>query len=157
MNSELTLPLDKAEALLTPLATFHTPEGSVVKAVVDQWLHALATDSQFFCLRSVDSPEKLKKEALKLLKKEGLYTSRKQFYDTVFGELALKPTYQSKFRFIDLFAGIGGMRLGFQNVGGACVFSPEFDKKAQETYELNHGEFPFGDITNISPNADTLQ
>nr|PMK37668.1 DNA (cytosine-5-)-methyltransferase [Vibrio breoganii] len=55
------------------------------------------------------------------------------------------------FRFIDLFAGIGGVRLGFQNAGGACVFSSEFDKNAQKTYALNHGDFPFGDITQIDP------
>ena len=51
------------------------------------------------------------------------------------------------FTFIDLFAGIGGFRLAMQNLGGACVFSSEWDKYSQKTYEANFGEIPFGDIT----------
>ena len=51
------------------------------------------------------------------------------------------------FRFIDLFAGIGGIRLGFESVGGKCVFSSEFDEDACKTYEANFGEHPAGDIT----------
>lgn len=51
------------------------------------------------------------------------------------------------FRFIDLFAGIGGIRLGFESVGGHCVFSSEFDKDACTTYEANFGEYSSGDIT----------
>ncbi len=53
------------------------------------------------------------------------------------------------FRFIDLFAGIGGIRLGFESVGGTCVFSSEFDEDACKTYEANFGERPSGDITQI--------
>lgn len=56
-----------------------------------------------------------------------------------------------KFRFIDLFAGIGGIRLGFESVGGKCVFSSEWDKYAQDTYKANFGECPQGDITKIEP------
>lgn len=56
-----------------------------------------------------------------------------------------------KFRFIDLFAGIGGIRLGFESVGGKCIFSSEWDKYAQDTYEANFGERPQGDITQIKP------
>ncbi|ATY32001.1 DNA (cytosine-5-)-methyltransferase [Sphingomonas psychrotolerans] len=41
------------------------------------------------------------------------------------------------FRFIDLFAGIGGLRIGFQAIGGHCVFTSEWDAKAQETYSRN--------------------
>ncbi|VEP15383.1 Modification methylase HaeII [Hyella patelloides LEGE 07179] len=58
-----------------------------------------------------------------------------------------------KFRFIDLFAGIGGIRLGFENIGGKCVFSSEWDKYAQDTYEANFGERPQGDLTQIKPEA----
>ncbi|MED4699549.1 DNA (cytosine-5-)-methyltransferase [Lysinibacillus capsici] len=54
------------------------------------------------------------------------------------------------FRFIDLFAGIGGMRLAFERNGYECVFSSEWDKHAREMYELNHNEVPAGDITQIS-------
>jgi DNA (cytosine-5)-methyltransferase 1 len=57
----------------------------------------------------------------------------------------------TKFRFIDLFAGIGGIRLGFESHGGECVFSSEWDSFAQDTYEANFGERPHGDITKINP------
>lgn len=64
------------------------------------------------------------------------------------------------FKFIDLFAGIGGIRLGFESVGGHCVFSSEFDEAACKTYEANFGEHPSGDITKIAakdiPDFDIL-
>lgn len=64
------------------------------------------------------------------------------------------------FKFIDLFAGIGGIRLGFESVGGYCVFSSELDEAACKTYEANFGDHPAGDITKISaddiPNFDIL-
>ncbi|MEO6830697.1 MAG: DNA cytosine methyltransferase [Chitinophagaceae bacterium] len=51
------------------------------------------------------------------------------------------------FKFIDLFAGIGGFRMAMQNLGGKCVFTSEWDTEAQKTYKANFGEVPFGDIT----------
>ena len=54
---------------------------------------------------------------------------------------------QEKFTFIDLFAGIGGFRIAMQSLGGKCVFTSEWDKEAQKTYQANFGEIPFGDIT----------
>lgn len=51
------------------------------------------------------------------------------------------------FKFIDLFAGIGGFRLAMQNLGGKCVFTSEWDENAKKTYRENFGEVPFGDIT----------
>ena len=66
----------------------------------------------------------------------------------------------NNFRFIDLFAGIGGIRLGFESAGGHCVFSSEFDENACKTYEANFGEHPSGDITKIAsddiPDFDIL-
>ena len=56
---------------------------------------------------------------------------------------------QTQFTFIDLFAGIGGMRLPFQKLNGKCVFTSEWDKFAQKTYAANFGEIPNGDITKI--------
>jgi DNA (cytosine-5)-methyltransferase 1 len=70
------------------------------------------------------------------------------------------PVKQANFDFIDLFAGVGGMRLAFESVGGKCVFSSEWDKDSQKTYAANFGEIPHGDITEISaseiPNFDIL-
>jgi DNA (cytosine-5)-methyltransferase 1 len=64
------------------------------------------------------------------------------------------------FRFIDLFAGIGGFRISFQDVGGQCVFSSEWDKFAQQTYYHNFGEMPSGNIREIDkstiPDHDVL-
>ena len=64
------------------------------------------------------------------------------------------------FTFIDLFAGIGGIRLPFQNLGGECLFTSEWDKFAQRTYLNNFGEIPKGDITKIKakniPSHDIL-
>lgn len=60
------------------------------------------------------------------------------------------PIKKPKFTFIDLFAGIGGFRMAFQNLGGECVFSSEWDEQAQRTYYANYGEVPFGDITKES-------
>ena len=66
----------------------------------------------------------------------------------------------AKFKFIDLFAGIGGMRLAFEAHGGDCVFSSEWDRYCQRTYFENFGEMPFGDITQIDeqdiPDHDIL-
>lgn len=66
----------------------------------------------------------------------------------------------NNFSFIDLFAGIGGIRLGFESVGGHCVFSSELDESACKTYEANFGEHPSGDITKIAakdiPDFDVL-
>lgn len=52
-----------------------------------------------------------------------------------------------KFKFIDLFAGIGGFRIAMQELGGKCIFTSEWDEQAKKTYEANFGEVPFGDIT----------
>ena len=52
-------------------------------------------------------------------------------------------------KFIDLFAGIGGIRIPFDELGCQCVFSSEWDKFAQETYYANFGEMPEGDICKI--------
>ncbi len=64
------------------------------------------------------------------------------------------------FRFIDLFAGIGGIRIPFQELNGECVFSSEWDKFSQKTYKVNFGEVPSGDITKIEakeiPDFDVL-
>lgn len=65
-----------------------------------------------------------------------------------------KIAKESKLKFIDLFAGIGGIRLAFEKVGAACVFSSEIDTHAQLTYFTNHGTVPFGDITKID--ADSI-
>ena len=64
------------------------------------------------------------------------------------------------FTFIDLFAGIGGMRLAFERAGGRCVYTSEWNKFAAQTYEANFGDRPMGDVTKIDaseiPKHDVL-
>ena len=71
-----------------------------------------------------------------------------------------QPENECNFTFIDLFAGIGGIRLPYQQQGGHCVFSSEWDKFSQRTYLTNFGEMPQGDITRIPasdiPDHDVL-
>lgn len=59
------------------------------------------------------------------------------------------PAINNKFTFIDLFAGIGGIRIPFHEAGGKCVFTSEWDRFAQKTYKINFGDMPNGDITQI--------
>lgn len=56
---------------------------------------------------------------------------------------------KGKFTFIDLFAGIGGMRMAYESVGGKCLYSSEWNKYSQQTYFANFGELPDGDITKV--------
>jgi DNA (cytosine-5)-methyltransferase 1 len=65
-------------------------------------------------------------------------------------DVPFPPVQTPDFTFIDLFAGIGGMRLALQKLNGKCVFSSEWDLQAQITYSTNFGEVPFGDITKIN-------
>lgn len=79
------------------------------------------------------------------------------FQLNLFHDLLNVPFHDSaspKFTFVDLFAGIGGIRIPFTELGGKCVFSSEWDKAAQISYSYNFGEVPFGDITKI--NSDSI-
>ncbi|UII31110.1 DNA (cytosine-5-)-methyltransferase [Fulvivirga ulvae] len=75
-------------------------------------------------------------------------------------DVPFPPPEKPTFTFIDLFAGIGGFRIAFQNQGGKCIFSSEWNRYAKKTYEANFGEVPFGDITKIDekkiPDHDIL-
>ncbi|QTD36616.1 DNA cytosine methyltransferase [Polaribacter batillariae] len=98
-----------------------------------------------------------KKDALKVLKKFVKYKQDENI--SIVEEDALQqllfevenvpfPTPENYiFKFIDLFAGIGGFRLALQNIGGKCVYTSEWENAAKKTYRENFGEIPFGDIT----------
>jgi DNA (cytosine-5)-methyltransferase 1 len=95
-------------------------------------------------------------------------TSNKTINDCVMEALSLyfdekmsdEKKKNAKFTFIDLFAGIGGMRLAFEAHRGFCVFSSEWDRYCQRTYFSNFGTMPYGDITEINekdiPDHDVL-
>jgi DNA (cytosine-5)-methyltransferase 1 len=87
-------------------------------------------------------------------------TTEKVVVRAISPDVVIASSLWRSFSFIDLFAGIGGIRLGFESVGGRCVFSSEFDVDAQKTYQANFDDKPFGDITKIAtadiPNHDIL-
>jgi DNA (cytosine-5)-methyltransferase 1 len=100
-------------------------------------------------------------EAIDYLSEAGLVNdSEFQYKLPIEYDIPFPPPENPKFKFIDLFAGIGGFRMAFQNLGGKCVFTSEWNKFSQKTYEANYGELPFGDITKIKetniPNHDIL-
>src|SRR5690554_5900432 len=99
MNSKSNVLL-QAEEIIKPLALKHVPQDSDVAAVIDQWLHAIATDSQFYCNPEISNPEQLKEHVISLLQENGLYTTRNAFFNDVFGALKLKPDFDANFRFI---------------------------------------------------------
>jgi DNA (cytosine-5)-methyltransferase 1 len=147
--------IQQIEAALQPIATQYAPEGTEPNALAHQWLHALAYGFTPFAAERGATAKKL----ISILKKAQLYTDAETFKRKL-PSTPIKPPKESTFTFIDLFAGVGGMRIGFQKAGGICVFSFEFEKNAQVTYAENHGDYPFGDITKISvadiPDHDVL-
>lgn len=118
------------------------------KAVVTHYLHNIDNGVAI----------KFKKDAIKYIKQLVVY---KEFEEEI--SLAEEDATQQllfevnnvpfptpknySFKFIDLFAGIGGFRMAMQNVGGKCIFTSEWNNEAQKTYKVNFGEVPFGDIT----------
>lgn len=83
-------------------------------------------------------------EVLEVAEDPAQYTLFSDFFDVPF------PAPENpQFTFIDLFAGIGGIRIPFDEMGYQCVFSSEWDAKACKTYFANFGTVPFGDITKI--------
>ena len=70
------------------------------------------------------------------------------------------PRKETDYTFIDLFAGIGGMRIAYERAGGHCVYSNEWNRYSQKTYFANFGEYPDDDITKVNaadiPNHDIL-
>ena len=74
------------------------------------------------------------------------------------GVVPLRDNSSISFRFIDLFAGIGGLRLGFQSIGGHCVFTSEWDKNAQETYRRNFRDNHLlgGDVREFSEHPERI-
>lgn len=159
MNERLGF-LIAVEQLLEPLAMSHVPRDSSVKSVIDQWVNAIATGSQFFCNPDIESPDLVKQKVIHLLQQKKMFQEKSIFFEKISSDLSLAPNIHHDFKFIDLFAGIGGIRLAAQRNGGVCVFSSEFNGYAQKTYKLNYGDYPFGDITAINeksiPDHDLL-
>jgi len=120
-------------------------------ALTHFWQNHTNGVSQYF---KPAAKEYLQKEILSIVEEP------KQLYIPFKFDIPFPPKQNPKFKFIDLFAGIGGIRLAYQNAGGKCVFTSEWNKYAKKTYEANFGEVPYGDITEISekniPDHDIL-
>src|SRR4051794_41201641 len=71
----------------------------------------------------------------------------------MFPDAVLKAASRPLFRFIDLFAGIGGIRMGLESAGGRCVYTVEIDRFAVETYEANFGRVDALDIRTVPAEA----
>jgi len=130
--------------------SFSKIEGNEVEAMVTHWLQSQRAEIPFFT-----AP--MRKHCIALLQRNQTSTLRSKGV----GELSapyqvqipidwedtpFPPVKNPEFTFIDLFAGIGGFRIAFQDLGGKCVFSCEWDKYSQKTYETNFGECPYGDV-----------
>ena len=130
------------ETILKPFALELIVQGSAPEALVHHWMHALAMGEPLL---------RVSTEVMSLivskLKTAGFYNSQADFSSRLKAEINFPCNDESAFKFIDLFAGIGGFRLALQQHGGFCAFSSEWDKAAQQTYLNNYGELPFGDIT----------
>ncbi len=136
--------LQDVENALATLAAQYAPVGTDPAAVAHQWAHAIASSEALF--------GRVSRSKVRLaLQSAGLLQSEQELAQRLKSACTVKAIVPARFSFIDLFAGIGGMRIGLQGAGGRCVFSSEFDKPAQLTYRRNHGELPFGDITQIEP------
>lgn len=119
------------------------------KPKVDEGLASIT----HFLQSKMNGRKYFKEDALTYLKKNNLLEEGGfQYRLPIEYDIPFPPPKRAKFKFIDLFAGIGGFRMAFQNLGGKCVFSSEWDKFSKKTYEANFGEVPFGDITKINEN-----
>lgn len=86
---------------------------------------------------------------LSILKEaQGVYRPSLSLFPPVLKQI---DTPYVPFKFVDLFAGIGGFRIALTKLGGQCVFSSEWDKYCQKTYKSWFGEVPHGDIREIEP------
>ena len=67
--------------------------------------------------------------------------------------ISINKKYFNGWKFIDLFAGLGGFRLALESLGADCVYSNEWNKQVQAVYNDNFGEMPEGDITKVDEKA----
>lgn len=132
------------------LKTYPQSEGDKIEAIVTHWMQSQSekipflTPSMRKCCTAL-----LQHDRTHQLRSKGVRELSASYQAQIpidWGDIPFPPVKNPKFTFIDLFAGIGGFRLAFQSLGGKCVFSCEWDKYAQKTYERNFGEYPYGDV-----------
>ncbi|WP_158552808.1 DNA (cytosine-5-)-methyltransferase [Macrococcoides caseolyticum] len=118
--------------------------------------------AQGFSLNFVNKLSKAKISDTQLYKQSGNAVSPPIIRDIILhiDKFNMLNNTEEKFKFIDLFSGIGGFRIAMESLGGKCVLSSEIDKHAVETYFSNFNEMPIGDITKVNvaeiPDHDVL-
>lgn len=155
----LTMNMKKSSDNVGPVKFIHSDatyeDGTVIpakeqQAIVSHYLHNIGSKfGESYYLPAMNIMGKKETGA----DETGMVASEPQMQYSMYADLfgvPFPPVKNPKFTFIDLFAGIGGFRMAMQNLGGKCVFSSEWDEKAQRTYLANYGEVPFGDITRES-------
>jgi DNA (cytosine-5)-methyltransferase 1 len=138
-------------ALPLELIRLHSEEPHVLEPEdsrkPDLNLESLAVVTHY--LQSFDTAQQ--RHYTTLARKHGLLDLSRWLQESkVSWNVPFRPSLDASFTFIDLFAGIGGMRIAFERAGGRCVFSSEWDPAARSTYFTNFAEVPFGDITKIA-------
>jgi len=141
------------DALTTSLlGSFPQTQGDEIEAVVTHWMQSPSLNIPFLTsyMRdhcwSVFQATGKQKHTLQVHEPKAIYQAR---LPISWAGVPFPPPKSPKFKFIDLFAGIGGFRIAMQELGGCCVFSSEWDPYAKITYEANFAEVPFGDIRKI--------
>ncbi|MFC3881047.1 DNA cytosine methyltransferase [Algoriphagus namhaensis] len=120
------------------------------EAALTHYLHNSENpESKFFKTEALNQIKKFleKKEPDNYISKEVAEDALQGLLIDFENTVPFKAPEKPSFKFIDLFAGIGGFRLALQNLGGKCVFTSEWDEHAKKTYSANFGDVPFGDIT----------
>ena len=120
---------------------------------VDQLIRNVPEDLRLWIERERHDQRKSKQEfVLGMLERarEAEMAKRMPLFATI-PKTDVDPPEFIPFKFVDLFAGIGGFRIGLERVGGTCRFSCEWDKYSQKTYREWFGETPHGDIRTLKP------
>jgi DNA (cytosine-5)-methyltransferase 1 len=148
MKMKENISIEEFDGKRFKIKIFEPESLNVKKAVITHYLHnienGIAKHFKSDALKFIDEIIEYKntEEQLNFVQESAIQQLLFEVNDVPF------PTPENyKFKFIDLFAGIGGFRLAMQNLGGKCIFTSEWDKEAQRTYRANFGEVPFGDIT----------
>ncbi len=124
---------DEARAAI--LSSEHAPLGDDAEAIVSHWLQDRSRRPILQTRSTLNHWQKSLSEVAETTAPVAIH------FDVPF-----PPQTEVGFTFLDLFAGVGGFRIGLERAGGKCVFSSEIDPAAKRTYDKNFGEVPFGDI-----------